>query len=224
MAATIRELSCADDYDPNSMPVDKARAFISKFLAPITVTERLHIRAALGAYDVQAIDTLIGDINPPAELMLTQTDRKIAEEQRKTYEVQEAAQRFRELVFAAIDEGIDWDAEQLERSHFAPDSWFRRTSINFRRQQTQGPHAKVRLLLPLGEGDERDYALALEGLHRFAREGSWDFDGGGEFLAATQNCVEIWAAEVVRQLKDAKTYSGEAFESVRAARRPPSGS
>ena len=51
-----------------------------------------HIRAAIGAYDVQAIDTLIGDINPPAELMQTQTDRKIAEEQRKTYEVQEAAQ------------------------------------------------------------------------------------------------------------------------------------
>jgi uncharacterized membrane protein YqiK len=51
-----------------------------------------HIRVALGAYDVQAIDTLIGDINPPAKLMETQTDRKIAEEQRKTYEVQEAAQ------------------------------------------------------------------------------------------------------------------------------------
>jgi uncharacterized membrane protein YqiK len=51
-----------------------------------------HIRAAIGAYDVQAIDTLIGDINPPAQLMQTQTDRKIAEEQRKTYEVQEAAQ------------------------------------------------------------------------------------------------------------------------------------
>jgi uncharacterized membrane protein YqiK len=51
-----------------------------------------HIRAALAAYDVQAIDTLIGDINPPAQLMQTQTDRKIAEEQRKTYEVQEAAQ------------------------------------------------------------------------------------------------------------------------------------
>jgi uncharacterized membrane protein YqiK len=51
-----------------------------------------HIRKAIGAYDVQAIDTLIGDINPPAELMHTQTDRKIAEEQRKTYEVQRAAQ------------------------------------------------------------------------------------------------------------------------------------
>jgi uncharacterized membrane protein YqiK len=51
---------------------------------------------AIGAYDVQAIDTLIGDINPPKELMQTQTDRKIAEEQRKTYEVQEAAQKQRQ--------------------------------------------------------------------------------------------------------------------------------
>jgi uncharacterized membrane protein YqiK len=55
-----------------------------------------HIRAAIGAYDVQAIDTLIGDINPPGELMQTQTDRKIAEERRKTYEVQEAAQKQRQ--------------------------------------------------------------------------------------------------------------------------------
>jgi uncharacterized membrane protein YqiK len=55
-----------------------------------------HIREAVGAYDVQAIDTLIGDINPPAQLMQTQTDRKIAEEQRKTYEVQEAAQKQRQ--------------------------------------------------------------------------------------------------------------------------------
>ena len=55
-----------------------------------------HIRTALGAYDVQAIDTLIGDIDPPAALMTTQTDRKIAEEQRKTYEVQEAAQTQRQ--------------------------------------------------------------------------------------------------------------------------------
>jgi uncharacterized membrane protein YqiK len=55
-----------------------------------------HIRVAIGAYDVQAIDTLIGDINPPGELMQTQTDRKIAEERRKTYEVQEAAQKQRQ--------------------------------------------------------------------------------------------------------------------------------
>jgi uncharacterized membrane protein YqiK len=56
------------------------------------------IRVALAAYDVQAVDTLIGDITPPAELMKTQTDRKIAEEERKTYEIQEAAQKQRQLL------------------------------------------------------------------------------------------------------------------------------
>jgi uncharacterized membrane protein YqiK len=57
-----------------------------------------YIRSALAAYDVQAVDTLIGDITPPAELMKTQTDRKIAEEEKKTYEIQEAAQKQRQLL------------------------------------------------------------------------------------------------------------------------------
>jgi uncharacterized membrane protein YqiK len=57
-----------------------------------------HIRVAVATYDVQAIDTLIGDITPPGELMLTQTDRKIAEEQRKTFEVQQMAQAQRQLL------------------------------------------------------------------------------------------------------------------------------
>src|SRR6185295_878214 len=45
---SLRELTCADDYDPNSMPVDKAREYIRTFLTPVTATERLHVRAALG--------------------------------------------------------------------------------------------------------------------------------------------------------------------------------
>jgi uncharacterized membrane protein YqiK len=62
------------------------------------VEARDHITVALRQYNVEAIDTLIGDINPPAELMHTLTDRKIAEEQRKTYEVQQAAQEQRQLL------------------------------------------------------------------------------------------------------------------------------
>jgi len=57
-----------------------------------------HIRAAINAYDVEAIDTLIGDITPPAALMQTQTDRKIADEQKRTYEIQEEAQKQRQLL------------------------------------------------------------------------------------------------------------------------------
>lgn len=50
------------------------------------------IQKAIQMYDVECIDTLIGDIVPPAELMKTQTDRKIAEESRRTYDVQRDAQ------------------------------------------------------------------------------------------------------------------------------------
>jgi molybdopterin molybdotransferase len=44
---TLRELSCADDYDPDSLPVERARALIREFLAPVTAVERVHIRSAL---------------------------------------------------------------------------------------------------------------------------------------------------------------------------------
>ena len=45
---TLREISCADDYDPNSMPVPKAREVIAKFLSPVATIERTAVRAALG--------------------------------------------------------------------------------------------------------------------------------------------------------------------------------
>ena len=45
---TIRDLSCADDYDPNSMAVAKAREVIARFLEPVSAVERVHVRAGLG--------------------------------------------------------------------------------------------------------------------------------------------------------------------------------
>ena len=45
---SLRDLTCADDYDPNSMPVEQARQFIARFLAPVTGVERCAIRPALG--------------------------------------------------------------------------------------------------------------------------------------------------------------------------------
>jgi uncharacterized membrane protein YqiK len=50
------------------------------------------IGAALQDYNVGAVDTLIGDIVPPEELMKTLTDRKIAEQERVTYETQRLAE------------------------------------------------------------------------------------------------------------------------------------
>lgn len=57
-----------------------------------------HIRKVLEEYNVNAVDTLIGDIVPPEALMKTLTNRKIAQEEEKTYETQRLAQEKRQGV------------------------------------------------------------------------------------------------------------------------------
>ena len=61
-AKSLHQLASESDYDPDSMPVDKARQHIFAFLSPVTTVERLNIRAALGR--VLAED-VISPINVP---------------------------------------------------------------------------------------------------------------------------------------------------------------
>ena len=56
---------------------------------------RTSIATALTEYNVNAIDTLIGDITPPEALMKTLTDRKIAEQEQVTYKTQQLAEETR---------------------------------------------------------------------------------------------------------------------------------
>lgn len=56
------------------------------------------IRQVLDEYNVNGVDTLIGDIVPPESLMKTLTDRKIAEEQNTTYETQKRAEVTRQAL------------------------------------------------------------------------------------------------------------------------------
>ncbi|HTL08656.1 MAG TPA: SPFH domain-containing protein [Chitinophagaceae bacterium] len=62
------------------------------------IAAKEHIKAVLDDYNVNAVDTLIGDIVPPEALMKTLTDRKIAQEAEKTYENQRMAQEKRQGV------------------------------------------------------------------------------------------------------------------------------
>ena len=55
-----------------------------------------NMREVLDEYNVNAVDTLIGDIVPPESLMKTLTDRKIAQEEEKTYATQRMAQEKRQ--------------------------------------------------------------------------------------------------------------------------------
>jgi molybdopterin molybdotransferase len=92
---TLREASCADDYDPNSMPVAKARALIASFLAPVTAIERVHVRSALGrvlaedivsplavpGHDNSAMDgyaVRFADLRPDGETLLKRVGESFA--------------------------------------------------------------------------------------------------------------------------------------------------
>jgi uncharacterized membrane protein YqiK len=55
-----------------------------------------HIKRVLDEYNVNAVDTLIGDIVPPESLMKTLTNRKIAQEEEMTFETQKKAQEKRQ--------------------------------------------------------------------------------------------------------------------------------
>ena len=59
---------------------------------------KVHINEVLDQYNVNGVDTLIGDIAPPESLMKTLTDRKIAEEQKVTYDTQRMAQETRQTL------------------------------------------------------------------------------------------------------------------------------
>ena len=62
-AKSLVEASCADDYDPNSMPVDQARRLIRQFLSPISGTLKVPIRSALNRI---LAEDIISPVNVPA--------------------------------------------------------------------------------------------------------------------------------------------------------------
>lgn len=62
---------------------------------------KVAISKVLDEYNVHAVDTLIGDINPPESLMKTLTDRKIAQEEEVTFETQRKAQDQRKTLESA---------------------------------------------------------------------------------------------------------------------------
>lgn len=59
------------------------------------------IAKALEEYNVGAVDTLIGDITPPDALMKTLTDRKLAEQEKMTYNTQKEAEEVRKSLAQA---------------------------------------------------------------------------------------------------------------------------
>lgn len=56
------------------------------------------METALKSYSIQAVDTLIGDISPPAELMKPLTDRKVAEQMTITFDQRRLSEEARQAL------------------------------------------------------------------------------------------------------------------------------
>ncbi len=63
MTSLLQTLSCADDYDPNSLPVDRARDLILELLRPVGGHERVFVRQAL---DRVLAEDVISPIDVPS--------------------------------------------------------------------------------------------------------------------------------------------------------------
>jgi len=63
MSSLKHIVSCMDGYDPDALPVDKAREVIRSFLAPITANERVAVRASLGRV---LGENIVSTVNVPA--------------------------------------------------------------------------------------------------------------------------------------------------------------
>ncbi|MDK9703560.1 MAG: molybdopterin molybdotransferase MoeA [Sulfuritalea sp.] len=63
MTSVLQTLSCADNYDPNSLHVDRARELILDLLSPVTGHERVFVRQAL---DRVLAEDVISPIDVPS--------------------------------------------------------------------------------------------------------------------------------------------------------------
>jgi uncharacterized membrane protein YqiK len=140
---------------------------------------RQHIGHVLEQYNVIGVDTLIGDIVPPDSLMKTLTDRKIAEEQKVTYETQMRAQETRqslekETAIADIQkEIVKADQGVLIAERIADASVKKATGdANSVRLQADAEAQKISItgkaeaekILAIGKSSAESYKLAVEAM------------------------------------------------------------
>ncbi len=81
-----------DNYFRNSAQKDTILEFLNTRVERQAAALEF-IKPALDLYNIEAVATYIGLVKPPEELMKTQTDRKLAEENQITYAVEEKSQK-----------------------------------------------------------------------------------------------------------------------------------
>lgn len=138
---------------------------------------RAHIGKVLAEYNVNGVDTLIGDIVPPETLMKTLTDRKLAEEQKVTYETQRKAQETRqafekETAIADIQKDIVKADQGVIIAERIADAAVKKASGEASSLKIQAAAEAERVKLQAGAEAERTKLVASAEAEKIAKTGS----------------------------------------------------
>ena len=174
------------------------------------------LQGAFGLDRIDLLPTPTADSSTPKPPTLTpghasaQIDPRVQEltdwNNDQTSLSQRVTAAIRPVLFRAIDEAIDWDAQGLAQTDFrGPTQAFRPASLYFEKQTTTRMSNLVSLTIPANWDDRAERyqtVMALQGLLEAETVGGWTLPGGMEKLACLQECLARWSKEVVRQLRE----------------------
>jgi hypothetical protein len=137
---------------------------------------------------------------------------------------QDEVQTLRGLVFDAVRDRMNWDAELLVEGFFCgPSRPFKRTSVNFVRQTRQQAQAEIELRIPLdpSAADAFTYAAhALQGLVLAKHFKSWNYrhgiHAGSVYLRRFATELDRWTEHVLDQIRS-PANGGTAWDPALAA-------
>jgi hypothetical protein len=120
---------------------------------------------------------------------------------------------FRDLIFSAINNHIDWDSELLRKNWWIIDKrlWVNK-NINFKGQITTPSNQTIGLTLPLRDEEWNETTIALKGLVLHAHHGNWKFPNGTLYFRFATRMLRIWSQYIVSLMKKMPTGEGGVWE------------
>jgi hypothetical protein len=128
---------------------------------------------------------------------------------------QPTSQALRELVFRAVVEHINWDAELLHKGSFAGGArcLLQQRYISFSNVDQRERGGSFKLTVPVQPSDLNEAALALQGLLQYDHHKNWGFPDGASLRRVYVRQLEKWCAAVLSEV-ERPTVSGAPWDPV----------
>ena len=136
---------------------------------------------------------------------------------------QDIGGELRPLIYSAIGERIEWDAELLLKGSFAGSgtTYFKSRNITFFSPKvTRETISGVKLSLPLNPDDAdefRETAIAFQAILQYNHYKHWKFPEGDRYFRTYAKQLEKWSQYVLEQIRLYPRESGDAWSPVPAA-------